>query len=392
MFVYRMTPVEIQNAFPECRIGPTTHDQPCTVAEFVTDEATYLYIVEPEVQPIATIPNLSGSANVWIARDLTPDFDYYGQFDQVIPIMEAEARLTALMEAYAEQQVTAETWIIGEITSNEGDVAHGLGAVNTLEPAPNASVQKLTNNMSPQVFQQLSYFERQTRLTGSIPAQLGGEPEVSFATGRGIEKLTQAVDDNVGHYQNVLAITLTEVFNRIPSFEAAHGVPNPGFAPDVTVYPQFKVGADPAMDVSLLQKVGAKTLSRHSAMEQDILIEDPEQEESKIEVEALREALLQSLLAAAQQGGGDNQALIHLIQQRDEGMDLEDALKEYYDTQAQNQPPAAPGASPGPGGQGGPPPSLEALLGGAGGPSGGGPPPAAPGGQPAPQGGIGAAA
>lgn len=364
LFVYRMSPSEIMALFPDSPIDLEYNGQ-CTIAEYVCDEGTYIYITEPQVLLLSFLPNENEMANVWVARDLTPDFDFYGQFDQVVPIMEAEARITALMEAYAEQQVTAETWVIGEITSNEGNVAHGLGAVNTLEPAPSASVQKLTNNMSPQVFQQLSFYERQQRLTGSIPAQLGGEPEVSYATGRGIEKLTVAVDDNVGHYQNILAITLQEVFDRIPRYEASCGVPNPGFAPDVTVFPHFKVGADPAMDVSLLQKVGAKTMARRSAMDQDVLIEDPAKEEEKIEVEALREALLSSLLKSASDGSGDNMALIHLIQQREEGMSLEDALQEYYQSLQQQAPPMGGGPPPAiPGGGGGPPPSLEALLGG----------------------------
>lgn len=362
MFVYRMSPIEVQAAFPEfnTRYQGEPTDQ-LTVCEYHGADSTDICIVEPEPIVVASLPNPLGQCNVFVARDLTPDFDFHGQFDQVIPIMEAEARLMSLVEAYIEQGVTSETVVVGEITSNDGDWAHGLGGVNVLEPAPGARAEKLTNNMSPQVFQTLGYFERAQRETGSIPAQLQGEPNVSFATGRGIEKLSVAVDDNVSHYQNILALTLKEVFNRIPAFEAAYGLPNPGFAPDVTVYAQFKVGADPAMDVSLLQKVGAKTLARRSAMEQDILIEDPEKEQRTIVVEAMEEALIGNVLAQAQQGAADPNMLLTVIAELGNGKNLDEALKEYFASQA---PPASPSPSGGlPGGGASAPPGLEALLG-----------------------------
>lgn len=335
MFVYQMFPSEIAFLFPNARLTCAEYEGRVTVNEWHTDQETIISVVDPDAEIIERIPNPTGKTNVWIARDLTPDFDFYGQFDQVVPIMEAEARLTALMEAYAEQQVTAETVVIGEISSNDGDWAHGTGAVNTIEPTPGASVSKLVNSMSPQVFQQLALFERQQRLTGSIPAALSGEPEVSFATGRGIEKLVAVVDDNVTHYQNVLATTIKEVLATIPSFEEVHGYDTTGFAPDVTVHPQFASGTDPAMTVRLLQLVGAKVMSRSSAMDQLPEFENPRKEEAIIETEALREALLQSVLAAAQQGAGDNMAIIEMIEAREKGKPLEQALREYYERLAQ---------------------------------------------------------
>lgn len=356
LFVYRMSPTEIHLAFPDCNIDFDVYDGQCTVAEFHNADGVFVSIVEPEIQRIAAVESSTGSANVWIARDLTPDFDFYGQFDQVVPIMEAEARLTSLMEAYVEQQVTAETWVIGEITSNDGDVAHGLGAVNVLEPSPGSSVTKLTNNMSPQVFQQLALFEHQQRLTGSIPSALSGEPEVSFATGRGIEKLVAVVDDNVSHYQNILGLTLKEVFGAIPDFEAQNGADTKGFAPDVTVHVQFALGADPAMTVALLQKTGAKMMSRETAMEQDPIFENPQKELERIDVEALQEALLQSILLQVQEGGGDPTAIVELIEKRREGMPLEKAFKAYMEAQA---PPAVPGMEAGMEGGGAAPGDLD---------------------------------
>ncbi len=368
LFVFDKHPSEVVALFPDTRGYFAKHDKidQVRVVEYRSNGPTQLAIVAPECISLAEIPNPVGKPNVWIPRDISPDLDFHGQFDQVIPLLHARSKLQALMMAYAEQQVAAETVVIGRIDSNDGNWAYGFGAVNQISPEPGASVNKLTNNMSQDVWRDLAGLEADMRIAGQFPASMSGQPQASVATGRGIDRLEASVDDNIGHYQSILALALEEIFLRIPEFERAYGKVDPAFSADCSVKVNFISGMDPGTNVQIIQQVGAKIIARRTAMDQNPFINNPDKEEELIEVEALRESLLGSLLAQAQQGQGDPSTIAQLIKARQGGKNIEDALLEI---QAAQPAPQAPPPSP----QGGPAPSLQALLSlGAGGQPGGG--------------------
>lgn len=337
--------------------------QEVTICEAHLPSGTYIYTVEPEAIQLDFQENPTGRCNVYIPRDFSPDLDFYGQFDQVIPILIAQAKLMALVMSYTEQQVFAETNVIGEIDSNQGDYAKGPNAVNVIRPAPAASVSKVTNNMSPQVFAELDRLERAVRMSGNMPAQLSGEPVASIATGRGIEQLTVAVDDNVGHYQSVLGNSLRAILNDIPEFEAAHFGTAKGLSKDVEIIPKFQAGADPASNVRLLQLQGARILSKTTVRDQTPEVDSPEEEEAMIEAEGLRDALLNNILSQAGNGQADPALVAHLIEQRLKGVPLETAYQEY---QAAAQEALGLQGMPNPAEMGGEQPGglpMEALIG-----------------------------
>lgn len=369
LFVFDMNPADVRTTFPETKAYFAANDKIDTVrvVEYHSSGPTIIAMVTPDPVLLAEVPNPVGKCNVWVPRDMTPDMDFHGQFDQVIPILHARAKLQALMMAYAEQQVAAETNVIGRIDSNDGNYAYGFGAVNVISPEPGASVSKVTNNMSQDVFRELSSFERDMRIAGGFPASMSGEPQASVATGRGIDRLEASVDDNIGHYQNILALTYEDISDRIPEFERAWGKIDPAFSVDCSVKVNFISGMDPGTNVQIIQQVGAKIIAKRTAMDQNPFITNPDAEEARIEVEAMREALLANLLARGQQGEDLTPLLTQIIKDRQKGTPIEDSLASVQAAQPAPQAPSSP--SP----QGGSAPSLQALLSlGAGGQPGGG--------------------
>jgi hypothetical protein len=229
-----------------------------TIGEYWDPDGVTVAMLEPTPRILDYIPSLvKGETLVYLARGFTPDLDFHGQFDHVVPILIAQAKLFALMMAYAEQQVFAETYVVGEINSNNGRLAFGPGAVNQITPMPGANAFKLTNNMSPQVFQEHDHLERAIRMGGGFPAQLSGEPVASIATGKGLEQLTLTVDDNVIYWQTVLTDASKKALEVVPKLAKAMNADGmKHFYDDVSTNVRFLSGSDPASTVRMLQLRG----------------------------------------------------------------------------------------------------------------------------------------
>jgi hypothetical protein len=342
LFAFDLMPHQLTSLYPETR-GLVEHHREekggtpdVKIAELHTAEARFVALIEPEPVLLTVQKNHLSKPCVWVGRDISIDLDMDGQFDQVIPALIAQAKLMALVMAYAEQQVFSETVVTGDISSNGGQWAQGPGSVNVLR-GQGAGAAKLTNNMSVQVFQELDRLERAVRVSGSFPAQLSGEPVSSVATGRGIEQLMQGVDDNVAHYQDILANMLYDIMGTIPDYERSYGVKEPAWARDVTVHPSFATGTDPATTVRLLQLLGSKMLSHSTVMDQLPEVEDTEQEKRRIKVEDLEEALTAQLQQAAAEGSVDPALIIDLKKQMMSGVTFIDAYENYLEKQAAAQ-------------------------------------------------------
>lgn len=366
IFISKYKPSQAIALFPE--IGGLLSrydDEPreVEITELVLPQVTIVAMTEPESYILREFKNPFGITPVWVARDISPDLDFHGQFDQLVPILVAQARLMALAVSYAEQQVAAETVIVGEVTSNQGRWATGPGAVNQIQPQQGASVQKLNNNMSPQVFQEIDRFERAMRISGPFPSSLSGESSTTWATGRGIEKLSESVDFEVSSKQEILAATLGEVFNAIPDFERAYGIIDPHFSKDVYVVPTFAFGASPVNAVRLMQLNQTGLMSTQTTRNQLPEIEDAQAEEQQVTIERLREALVANLQGQAGQGQADPDLLLSLIKDiREKKTPIEEAYATFQKAQ-QEQMASLLGGAPAEGGEAGAKPSFRTMLG-----------------------------
>lgn len=326
------------------------------IGEEFTREGLTIVLLEPHVRLLRFVRNPNpGKPMVFLERGFSEDLDFHGQFDHSIPALIAQAKLFALMMSYAEQQVFAETNIVGEIISNAGDYAQGPGGVNKIAAAPGAGVSKSTNNMSPQVFQELDRLERIIRIGGGFPATLSGEPVATIATGKGVEALNATVDDNVLYWQSIQEAQSSAALRAIPACaRAIRAVGAEDFDDKVVDSMRFFKGADSATVIRLLQLAGVGWIDDETAMATLPENEDVGRTMARRDQQMMRKMLLDVMAAELGSGALTGDQVVEMIKQRGDS-----PLEEVW-VAVKGAMPAVPGL---PAGAPAGPPSIDDMLG-----------------------------
>tara|TARA_R100000995_G_scaffold19279_2_gene8001 strand:+ start:2601 stop:4355 length:1755 start_codon:yes stop_codon:yes gene_type:complete len=176
------------------------------VVEYINPEGTYVvHVASKMVVDFVPNPLKSGPAFV-CAKRYTFD-QIQGQFDQVIGLMAAMAKINIMSVIAMEDAVFTETNIVGEIES--GQYRKGRNAINYLSPG--SQVIKPVSNLPYQLFDQVSRIERHLRTVAGYPVQDDSISPNSFVTGRGLEELQAGVGAMVNEYHKILQYSLQEV-------------------------------------------------------------------------------------------------------------------------------------------------------------------------------------
>lgn len=168
--------------------------------------------------------------------------------------------------------------------------------------------------------------ERAQRVSGSMPAEFGGESQSNVRTGRRGESIISAATSfPIQEAQEAFAEALQEENRRAVavmkacfgrqktsflvdwkgrnSLEHVDYVPAEAFDIDTNSVTYPASGADAnSLVVGLGQRVGLGMMSKRTAAELDPMVADPELEEDRVTAEALTAAMLASLQMQAQQG------------------------------------------------------------------------------------------
>ena len=170
------------------------------ISEFYNEEGTYVFHMSSG-QIFDFIPNplQSGPAFV-VAKKFSFD-QLQGQYDQIIGLMAAMAKINVMSIIAMEDAVFTETNISGELES--GQYRKGRFAVNYL--APGTQVSKPASNVPYQIFQQIDRVERQLRVGGAYPVTDDSQSPLSFATGRGLEELGASMSLMIREYHTIMA-------------------------------------------------------------------------------------------------------------------------------------------------------------------------------------------
>ena len=216
--------------------------------------------------------------------------------------------------------------------------------------------------------------ERAQRLTAGIPQEFGGESTSNIRTGRrGDAVLSAVVDFTVQEAQRIMARALQEenkvaidmakayAGNRPRSFYVSTKNvkgrvdyrPNENFDSTDNVVSYSHPGADiNNLVIGGGQRVGMGTMSKHSFMAIDPLVDDPEFEHDTVIGEQLEQALLSSVQQQAAEGiipPADLARIMDLV--TNDQMELAGAVekvqKEAQERQAEMVDPLAPEAQPG---------------------------------------------
>jgi hypothetical protein len=316
-------------------------------------------------------PNMSTDIPVVIPTRLTLD-EMTGQFDNMIGMYYAQAKLMALEVIAVEKGIFPDTYIVSR-QGEQGRFIEGphdgrTGMVNVIAGGDIKEMQTSPGYMTQQTIDRL---ERAQRVTSGIPAEFGGESGSNIRTGRrGDAVLSAVIDFPVAEAQETFAFALEEE-NRVAIQMAKRidgdtkrtiyvGVGNArkpvDYVPNETFSHSEHVVAFPAtgtdlntLIIGLGQRVGLGIMSKQTAAQLDPFVDNPEHEHDAIIAEGLEQALVQSIQQQAASGQLPPITLSKVMRLvRTDKMELAEALtKVTEDAQkAQAQPPPPGEATP----------------------------------------------
>jgi hypothetical protein len=316
------------------------------LVEFYNEEGTYIFLPDQK-QILDFIPNpLKSGARFVIAKRFSFD-RLQGQYDHVLGLMAAMAKINVLSIIAMEDSVFTETNIIGELES--GNYKRGRFAVNYLTPG--SQVAKPPNNIPYQLFQQIDRVERQLRLGASYPVSDDAISPNSFVTGRGLQELLSSVDLNVKEYQLSLKDALQELdMKRLEMDEVLNGKktkPLAGFfkgtayaesyTPDRDISGMYKTrrvygvmaGFDePTKIVSGLQLLQAGIIDKETLQENMDGLENVQKINNRILKDEAERTLFETLKVQASQG--DPKATMALVQIYKNPNNMQTILDKFY--------------------------------------------------------------
>ena len=322
------------------------------VVEYMNELGTHVvHVSSRKIVDFVPNPLKSGPAFV-VAKRFSFDA-LQGQFDQVIGLMSAMAKINIMSVIAMEDAVFTETNIVGELES--GKYRKGRHSVNYLSPG--TQVVKPVTNLPYQLFDQVSRLERHLRVVAGYPVQDDAISPNSFVTGRGLEELQSGVGQMVREYHTILTTALQELdYKRLEYDELVHGnvkrsisgvyrgsVFEESYKPDVDIKGAYKTirkyGAmasfdEPQKIVTGLQLLQAGIIDKQTMQEEMDGLDNLQAINDRITKEKAERVLFDSLLAQAQQGNMQAMSALSSIYKSPKNM--VDILENFFE-QAQEE-------------------------------------------------------
>jgi len=322
------------------------------IVEYMNELGTHVvHVASRKIVDFVPNPLKSGPAFV-VAKRFSFDA-LQGQFDQVIGLMSAMAKINIMSVIAMEDAVFTETNIVGELES--GKYRKGRHSVNYLSPG--TQVVKPVTNLPYQLFDQVSRLERHLRVVAGYPVQDDAISPNSFVTGRGLEELQSGVGQMVREYHTILTTALQELdYKRLEYDELVHGnvkrsisgvyrgsVFEESYKPDVDIKGAYKTirkyGAmasfdEPQKIVTGLQLLQAGIIDKQTMQEEMDGLDNLQAINDRITKEKAERVLFDSLLAQAQQGNMQAMSALSSIYKSPKNM--VDILENFFE-QAQEE-------------------------------------------------------
>lgn len=323
-----------------------------------------------------------------------------GQFDSSVPLFWNQAMLMALEVIMVKRGIFPDEWIESRQNETAAIIQEADGVRGERGIITGGTIRSMAAQPGAQTYPTIDRIERALRIAGGIPAELSGESPTNIRTGRrGSQVLSSTIDYAIQEAQEVLAVALEEENVRaIATVKAyypgrrsffvswngrgqwAEYDPIETFETDRHKVRYSMPGANiNELLVGAGQRVGMGSLSKETWMGMDPMVEDPELEMRRVDIEGLRTAAMQALQQQASSGAIPPADFARMIELRNKGLDIEAVIKrvdeEASERQSSTVDPAVPGspeampglAQPGAGAEagqviGGPTPSSEGLV------------------------------
>jgi len=315
------------------------------VVEYINPEGTYVvHVASKTIVDFVPNPLKSGPAFVCAKRY---SFDQIqGQFDQVIGLMAAMAKVNIMSVIAMEDAVFTETNIVGEIES--GQYRKGRNAINYL--APGSQVIKPVTNLPYQLFESVSRLERHLRTVAGYPVQDDSISPNSFVTGRGLEELQAGIGAMVNEYHKVLQYAIQDLdYKRLELDELSLNKRKPlvgtlrgssfaeSYTPATDIDSNFltkrKYGAMATFDeaskvITGLQLYQSGIIDKETMQKEMDGLDNLQMINEKITKEKAEKVMFESLLARASQN--DAKAQMALVEIYTNPNNIGSILKKYF--------------------------------------------------------------
>ena len=305
---------------------------------------------------------------VVVAKRPTIDNEMRGQFDDVMGIQLLRNRFAMLAMEAAEKSVQSPIVLPQDVQELP------LGGDAVIRTSNPAGVRRVELTLPQGAFTEQQLLNQELRVGARYPEGRTGNIDASIVTGQGVQALMGAFDTQVKSAQAIFATALRDVI-RI-CFEVDETVydetktirgvdagspyaleykPSKDIKNDYSADVRYGMlaGLNPAQGlIFMLQALGGKLISKDMAMRELPFNVNVSQEQEKIEVEDMRNALIASLQAYTQaipqmaiQGQDPSQIVTKIasvIKSRQKGQAIEDAIEEIFAPVQQVPPAGAP--------------------------------------------------
>jgi len=362
---YNKTVRELINDFPELEgqlRGPyeqRNSERMLEVFRYQDKNELILFIPERKNLILERAKNLLGELPVVIATRPGIDSDEHqrGQFDDIMWVQVARARFATLQLEAAQKSVQAPFALPADVNVLE------IGPDATIRSANPEKIRRVALDIPNGIFQETAALDQELRVGSRYPQGRLGQQSGSIVTGRGVEALMGGFDTQVKTAQAVFAEAFRHVMRMCFMMDEklfgdvekeVRGV-NAGAPYEITYTPKKDIQGDYWCDVSYgmmagldpnralvfgLQARGDKLISRDFLRRQMPWEMNVTMEEERVEVEELRDALMQSVAAYAQaipsmaaQGQDPSKAITAIaaaIKGRMAGDNIEDVIAQAF--------------------------------------------------------------
>ena len=342
-----------------------------------------IYLPERKDLVLARTPNPIGKCMARIAFRPSIDGEARGQFDDVLAVQLARARFAVLQIQAAEKSIQAPIAIPQDVQ----ELALGPDAI--MRSSNPQAIRRVPLELPQGVFAESNVLERELRMGARYPESRSGQLDASVVTGRGVQALQAGFDTQIKAAQAQFARVFAELVSIC--FEADEKlfgskvkeirgiddgtpytmkyVPSRAINGDYTVDVRYGImsGLDPNRAVIALLQMRSDKLVSRDYVRREIPVEiNVTQEEQKVDIEEMRDALrvavaqyAQAIPALAAQGQDPSQIISRIaevIQGRQKGMQIETIVEKAFMLEPQPQATPLPqmpvaGAAPAPASQ-----------------------------------------
>jgi hypothetical protein len=332
-----------------------------------------IYLPDRKNLVLAKTPNPIGECMVRVAMRPSIDGQARGQYDDVLGVQLARARFAVLQIQAAEKSIQAPIAIPQDVQEL------ALGPDSIMRSANPQAIRRVPLELPNGVFGESQVLERELRMGARYPETRSGNTDASVVTGRGVQALQAGFDTQIkaaqAHFARIFVELIAVCFkvdekvfgNTIKEIRGVDdGTPftlkyNPAKAinGDYTVDVRYGImsGMNPNnATVALLQMRSDKLVSRDYVRRELPIEINVTQEEQKVDIEEMRDALRaaigQTALAIPQmvaQGQDPTKILnsfAEMIKGRQKGLTIESVVEKAFTPEPQPEMPAMAPQSP----------------------------------------------